>query len=120
MAPHKLTFEIPGRLAATNELLTNRGARIRKSSEAPAVGLLARAAGAENRGPVRVHFHCYEPNKRRDPDNFCLGAAKIVLDGLKRAGIIDQDGWKHIRGLSFGWSHDKDNPRVAVTLEWVP
>jgi Holliday junction resolvase RusA-like endonuclease len=50
-----------------------------------------------------VHFELVEQNTRRDPDNIAAGAAKLVLDGLVKAGVLEGDGWKHIEGLSFSW-----------------
>jgi hypothetical protein len=57
--------------------------------------------GAER--PAKVHFELVEPNERRDPDNIAAGAAKLILDGLVKAGVLEGDGWKHITGLSFSW-----------------
>lgn len=53
--------------------------------------------------PVSVHLEFVEPNQRRDPDNLCGAASKLILDGLVKAGVLDGDGWKHITGLSFSW-----------------
>lgn len=50
-----------------------------------------------------VHFELVEQNTRRDPDNIASGTAKLVLDGLVKAGVLEGDGWKHIAGLSFSW-----------------
>jgi hypothetical protein len=50
-----------------------------------------------------VHFELVEQNTRRDPDNIASGAAKLILDGLVKAGVLEGDGWKHIAGLSFSW-----------------
>lgn len=52
---------------------------------------------------ARVHFELVEQNTRRDPDNIASGAAKLVLDGLVKAGVLEGDGWKHIAELSFSW-----------------
>jgi hypothetical protein len=54
-------------------------------------------------GPCAVHFELVEPNKRFDPDNLCGATAKLVLDGLVKAGVLEGDGWAHIAGLSFSW-----------------
>ena len=57
-----------------------------------------------------------EPNKRRDPDGFCAGGAKVVIDALKTAGVLDNDGWRHIVGLRHTWSVDATRPGVLVTI----
>jgi hypothetical protein len=65
-----------------------------------------------------VHFELVEQNERRDPDNIAAGTAKLVLDGLVKAGVLEGDGWKHIAGLSFSWR--VGNPagvRVVLTEE---
>ena len=53
--------------------------------------------------PAKVHFELVEPDQRRDPDNIASAAAKLILDGLVKAGVLEGDGWKHIAGLSFSW-----------------
>jgi hypothetical protein len=50
-----------------------------------------------------VHFELVEPDKRRDPDNIASAAAKLILDGLVKAGVLEGDGWAHIAALSFSW-----------------
>lgn len=54
-------------------------------------------------GRCSVHFELVEQNTRRDPDNIASGTAKLVLDGLVKAGVLEGDGWRHIAGLSFSW-----------------
>ena len=42
-----------------------------------------------------VCITCFFPdNRRHDPDNY---AGKLLLDGLKKAGIIKDDDFKHQR-----------------------
>jgi hypothetical protein len=64
----------------------------------------------------RVHFEIVEPNERRDPDNFCSAAAKAILDGLVKSGVLAGDSWAHIAGLSFSWRVGKPaGVRVVLT-----
>jgi hypothetical protein len=46
--------------------------------------------------PAKVHFELVEPDRKRDPDNIAAGAAKLILDGLVKAGVLEGDGWAHI------------------------
>jgi hypothetical protein len=62
-----------------------------------------------------VHFELVEPNRKSDPDNIAAGAAKLILDGLVKAGVLEGDGWKHITGLSFSWRVGAE-PGVRVVL----
>jgi hypothetical protein len=63
---------------------------------------------------AHISFLIVEVDMRRDPDNFSTGTAKLVLDGLVRAGVLETDGWKGVRSLSFDWAVGK--PCVQVTL----
>ena len=66
-------------------------------------------------GRCLVHFEIIEPDQRRDPDNIAAGAAKLILDGLVKVGVLEGDGWAHIAGLSFSWRVGKP-AGVLVTL----
>lgn len=63
-----------------------------------------------------VHFTWICKNKKKDPDNIAF-AKKFILDGLVKAGVLENDGWKHIKGFTDMFKVDKDNPRVEVWLE---
>lgn len=68
--------------------------------------------------PIRLHFHWYCPNRKKDPDNISF-AKKFLLDGMVCAGLIPNDGWKHIGGFDGDdFTVDKENPRVIVTISW--
>jgi Holliday junction resolvase RusA-like endonuclease len=58
----------------------------------------------------------YEPNGMRDEDNVIFGK-KLIMDGLKQAGIIKDDRRKFVGN---GWADnvfiDKKNPRIEVYL----
>jgi hypothetical protein len=104
-----LTLElwIPRRAPNLNDLIRAKGHKgpvynRLKQSWADTVALVARCYHT----PISrcsVHFELVEENTRRDPDNIAAGTAKLVLDGLVKAGVLDGDGWKHIAGLSFSW-----------------
>lgn len=64
-----------------------------------------------------LSFHWVEPNRKRDPSNVIAGGQKVILDSLVNTGILPNDGWKQIRGLTDTWECDTINPRILVTLE---
>lgn len=117
-AVKRATLWIPGRLPSLNDLMLDRGQRIQgKKQWRLAIAALANADGTPRfeRG-AHVHIECVEPNEKRDPDGFTGGAAKVVLDAFKHCGVLNGDGWKHVRSLAYGWRVDKDEPGVLVTL----
>ena len=66
--------------------------------------------------PVMIAFTWYSPNERKDIDNVAF-AKKFVLDGLVRAGVLENDGRKQIRGFEKEiFLIDKNNPRIEITI----
>ena len=63
---------------------------------------------------VTVHWYCKD--MRQDKDNIIAGT-KFILDGLKEAGVIENDGWKQIGDINNRFYVDKANPRIEVELE---
>lgn len=86
-----------------------------KKGWAETVAVCARSPRRTLAGRVAVRFELVEPNERRDPDNIASGAAKLILDGLVKAGVLEGDGWAHIAGLSFSWRVGGE-PGVRVIL----
>lgn len=62
-----------------------------------------------------VHFHWVEPNRLRDKDNIDF-AKKFIFDGLVKAKVLPNDGWRWVGEISNSYSVDKRHPRVEVTL----
>jgi len=117
---------IPGRLPGLNEYIkAERGnryaaAKIKRDTQA----LIADAARRQLRGtrfsrPVRMRYHWYEPDARRDKDNIAF-AKKFVQDALVDIGVLTGDGWKQIDGFTDRFFVDANTPRVEVMLtdEW--
>jgi len=99
---------LPRRAPNLNDLIRvkaghNQAYNALKKSWAVTVAVIARAAMTPRFERCSVHFELVEPDQRRDPDNIAAGAAKLILDGLVKAGVLEGDGWKHINGLSFSW-----------------
>lgn len=67
-------------------------------------------------GKVRLGYVFFvKDNRRRDLDNMIA----TVNDALVKAGIIEDDDWKHLSiGYAIGKLH-KENPRVEVSVEEV-
>lgn len=67
-------------------------------------------------GPVWMKYTWYERNKRRDKDNISSFGRKVIQDGLVKAGILENDGWKQIEGFSDLFRIDEKRPRVEVEI----
>lgn len=66
--------------------------------------------------PVVIHYTWIEPNRRRDKDNIAF-AKKFIQDSLVHAGVLQNDGWKHIEHFTDDFAVDPKNPRVEVVIE---
>ena len=111
---------IPGELTDLNTYIklerTNRyaGAKI-KAEMTDYITLLAKRLKTEIRTPVRVTYHWYCKNKRKDKSNIAF-AKKFIEDGLVAAGVLKNDGWNDIEGFRDEFYIDKQNPRVEVEI----
>lgn len=120
---HFLT--IPGRLPGLNEYIsaerTNRykAAKMKRDSESNII-LAARKSlkDIKIKKPVEMHYLWIEPNNRRDRDNIAF-AKKFVQDALVRAGVLEDDDYKHVVGFSDRFDVDKKNPRVEVLIKEI-
>ncbi len=68
--------------------------------------------------PVFINFFWASADRRTDPDNIAA-ARKFILDGAVTAGLLEDDGWKHIEGFSDSFRIDKKNPGVYVEMTSV-
>lgn len=64
---------------------------------------------------AHVRFEWVEQNMKRDPDGVTFGAS-YVLDALQECGVLGNDGWRQILGISHKWRLDRKLPGVLVTL----
>ena len=63
--------------------------------------------------PVPACYFGYvivENDLRRDPSNVCSAAIKFIEDGLVKAKVIPNDGWRHILGIRMVPIHRVDHP----------
>lgn len=118
----KHIYTIQGRLSGANEVISAMnahryaGAKL-KASETKRCALWAMTGNVPRfTKPVDVHFHWFEPNKKRDKDNIRYGS-KFILDGLREAGKLPNDGWAWVLDMSDSFDVDKLNPRVEVTID---
>ena len=77
--------------------------------------LEAKAAGLRIQTPIKIHFKWFCKNKRKDPDNVAF-AKKAILDGMQKAGVIQNDGRNEIRGFIDDFEIDKDYPRIEIEI----
>lgn len=54
----------------------------------------------------------FRTRQRHDPDNY---NGKFILDGLREAGIIEDDSFKNVE-LQLCGSYDKENPRTEIEV----
>lgn len=118
---YKLT--INGRLAGLNELIaaerTNRhiGAKLKRDSETLVrTNIRNQLRGVKPKTPVLLHYHFYEPNRRRDLDNVAAFAHKVIQDSLVKEGILKNDGWDYVAGFVDLFDVDKKKPRIEVVI----
>jgi len=67
---------------------------------------------------VKLEFIWQEKNKRRDPDNFIF-SKKFILDGMVKAGVLENDGWNQIDSISDNWVVNKEWQGVEVIIREV-
>lgn len=122
----KYSFTIHGRLKGLNDYIdacrrNPKGGGRFKHKEQAWVSLCVRnkLRGVKIRHPVIIHYHWYEPNRRRDLDNIAGFGHKVIQDALVECGVLANDGWKEVCGFTDTFSVTKKEPCVAVELEEV-
>ncbi len=112
------SFEVPGRFPSLNDYLRirNRAQRAAmKRSLDHRVAWAAKEAGIRPVGRCMVRVTWVEQNRRRDLDNVRSGV-KFVLDGLVKAGVIEDDDQRHVLDLDDAYARDGANPRITVEI----
>ena len=108
---------IPGTLPDMNKIIKISKAHpmaysTEKKTYTDAVAWIAKGLPEMQRVSVTCHWYC--PDRRIDPDNISVGI-KFILDGLVKAGVLKNDGWKQIAEISHKFYIDT-NPRIEVEL----
>ena len=118
-----LKITIPGRFPGLNEFIDanrrkhgnwNAGNAMKQRDQRIIRAYLPRVR-LKNR--IFITYRYFEPNSRRDKDNISGYWHKVFQDALVQAGIIENDGWKHIGGMADYFDVDKGNPRIEIEIE---
>ena len=119
---------IPGPVPSLNELLAARGTVVKgrgryfdrynsiKQQWKERVAMMARSQRLQPVDAAWFTYIFFEPHKRRDPSNVIAAGVKLIEDGLQKADIIGNDGWRHVLGYAHYWDVDKLNPGTTVFL----
>lgn len=119
----RVELTIPGRFPGMNDYVRackqpQARARMKRECDEMVTWACVRAACPSFRPPVAVTVDCYERDGRRDPDNVQGMARKFVLDGLQKAGVLENDSRRWVPVPPPGRVEvDRDDPRVVVTIE---
>ena len=110
---------IDGRLPLANELLRgNRWMRFRTLDQWVAWTVYAcKAAGVPALGRAAVTLVRYAAGREPDHDGLVGGAAKGVCDGIKQAGVIDDDDPAHVTVAYLARSCPTGEARVELAIE---
>lgn len=66
---------------------------------------------------AEIIIEYYFPDKRRrDPDNY---SGKMLLDGLRKAGVIEDDSFDNIPDIHYVKHYSKDMPRTVITVREI-
>jgi len=100
-------FCVPFRLDGLNDYTrANRagaqvGAAMKRKNEAFVMDAIrdAHLNDLQIEVPVKICFHWFENNRKRDLDNIAF-AKKFILDALVRSGTIKNDNWECVIGFT--------------------
>ncbi|MEG3071052.1 MAG: Holliday junction resolvase [Peptococcaceae bacterium] len=111
-------FIIPGDLPDLNEIIEAAKSHYMvyaamKKVHTEKVAWVAKSAGRFKKVDVAIRWVCKD--RRKDKDNIIAGT-KFILDGLVVAGVLPNDGWRHIGNIRHSFGVDKHDPRVEVII----
>ncbi len=114
---------IPGELPGLNEIIAISKEHWAKYAEekhnrTEEIAYLTRSQIKKKYKKVDLIFNWYCKDKRRDKDNIIAGQ-KFIIDGLVKAGVIENDGWKQIGNIFHFFEVDSENPRVEIIIKGV-
>ena len=103
-----------------NGKFTTKGNVMKQENQRKIIKILRRdLLGLHIQKPIEITYKFYELNRKRDLDNISAFAHKVIQDALVKAGTIENDGWKHIKGFTDEFYVDSENPRIEITLREV-
>lgn len=119
----RYTLIIAGRLSNMNDYTsacrTNqyKGAKLKQKNENVVKQAIYEQLGRLRiKNPVRMLYRWYEPNKRRDLDNISAFGRKVIQDALVDTRVLQDDGWRYVKGFQDEFYVDKGNPRIEVEI----
>lgn len=103
-----------------NGRFTTKGNLLKQENQRKILNIIRKELlGIHIEKPITITYKFYEQNIKRDLDNISAFAHKVIQDALVKAGTIENDGWKHIKGFSDEFYLDSENPRIEITLKEV-
>ena len=103
-----------------NGKFTTKGNLIKQENQRKIINIIRKdLLGVHIDKPIVINYSFFEPNRKRDLDNISAFAHKVIQDALVKAGTIENDGWKNIKGFSDEFYLDSENPRIEITLKEV-
>lgn len=120
-------LEIPGHLPSLNDIIdarrTTRGrwnayATLKKHWNT-VVATRAHAGGFRVDVPAAFTYVFRELDQRRDPSNFIAGGIKLIEDGLQEGGLLENDGWKHVKDIRCYWVVEPKRHGVTLIISDV-
>ena len=119
----RYTLIIAGRLDNMNDYTsacrTNqyKGAKLKQKNEnAVKQAIYEQLGRLRIKKPVRMLYRWYEPNKRRDLDNISAFGRKVIQDALVDTRVLQDDGWRYVKGFQDEFYVDKGNPRIEIEI----
>lgn len=119
----RYTLIIAGRLDNMNDYTsacrTNqyKGAKLKQKNENVVKQAIYEQLGRLRiKNPVRMLYRWYEPNKRRDLDNISAFGRKVIQDALVDTRVLQDDGWRYVKGFQDEFYVDKGNPRIEIEI----
>ena len=111
---------IPGRFASLNEWVdANRRKKYTGNSmkQKDQKIICQYLPSVRFKGSIFLTYTFYEPNTRRDKDNISGYFHKVFQDALVQAGVIENDAWRNISGMTDYFMIDKKFPRIEIQIE---
>lgn len=118
----KVLIVIPGRFASLNQFIDANRRSSGKWNGGNAMKKKDQAFIRQYLPPVKfkkrvfITYYFYEKDTRRDMDNVSGYFHKVFQDALVQSGIIDNDGWKNIRGMADYFYTDSKHPRIEIEI----
>lgn len=114
-----IKFTIPGELTDLNTYVnaerSNKyaGAKIKENNTNVCTLYAKRLPTITEQVEINITWYC--ESQKKDPDNISFGK-KFLIDGLVKAGVLKNDGWKQIKGFTDKFVLDRNNPRIEVEI----